>query len=484
MSPDRQVYLLDPQKLPPETIAVTFAKTSRSPQSFREIAAELTDEKSAEFHEKWVVGYGHASVAEHAVLHIAVENISRLAVECLESNRLASYTEKSTRYQKWDQNAFYIPEEIRGSLFVDDYLFTIQHLLESYQKSIPLVKDVIASENPRRSDESEAAWDRRIRSDYIDVCRYFLPAACLANVGVTINARALEHAITKMLSHPLAEVRATGLDIKYATQAVVPTLVKYAEPSVYLDATRRTLEQWIAGHKFLSNTFTNEDWCSCIWMDPDLETRLLAAALFPHASQQISYKQIFKFIYGIPVEDQCELAKAIFGSLGKYDIPLRELEHSAFTFEVILDQGAYFELKRHRMMTQSVQTLSTDLGYAIPSAISRAGMEDPFKQAMQMAIETHHRLSAISPHVAAYVLPNAFNRRVMLSMNLRSAEHLVSLRTAPNAHFAIRRIAQRLSEEIRHRAPLFGEYLRTDPTETWQQIENLFFTQTAFSKKG
>ena len=84
MSPDRQVYLLDPQKLPPETIAVTFAKTSRSPQSFREIAAELTDEKSAEFHEKWVVGYGHASVAEHAVLHIAVENISRLAVECLE----------------------------------------------------------------------------------------------------------------------------------------------------------------------------------------------------------------------------------------------------------------------------------------------------------------------------------------------------------------------------------------------------------------
>ena len=79
MSPERQVYLLDPQHLPPETIAVTFAKTSRSPQSFREIAAELTEEKSAEFHDRWVVGYGHSSVAEHAILHIAVENISRLA---------------------------------------------------------------------------------------------------------------------------------------------------------------------------------------------------------------------------------------------------------------------------------------------------------------------------------------------------------------------------------------------------------------------
>ena len=86
----QKIYLLSPKKLSPEVIAVTFAKTSRSPLSFQEIADELSDESSAEFHEKWVVGYGHASVAEHAVLHIAIENISRMAIECIESNRLAS----------------------------------------------------------------------------------------------------------------------------------------------------------------------------------------------------------------------------------------------------------------------------------------------------------------------------------------------------------------------------------------------------------
>src|SRR3970040_1336856 len=102
MSADCQVYLLDPKNLSPETIAVTFAKTSRSPQSFREIAAELNDEKSAEFHEKWVVGYGHASVAEHAVLHIAFENVSRLAIEAIESNRLPSHTGKSNPSKKED----------------------------------------------------------------------------------------------------------------------------------------------------------------------------------------------------------------------------------------------------------------------------------------------------------------------------------------------------------------------------------------------
>jgi len=122
MPASRQVYLLDPQQLDPETIAVTFAKTSRSPQSFQEIAQELTAEKSADFHEKWVVGYGHASVAEHAVLHIAIENISRLAVESLESNRLASYTEKSSRYQKWDPNSYVIPPELQHHPFLNQYI--------------------------------------------------------------------------------------------------------------------------------------------------------------------------------------------------------------------------------------------------------------------------------------------------------------------------------------------------------------------------
>ena len=81
---ERRIYLLSPRELSPETIAVAFAKTSRSPESFREIAAGLSDEKSAQFHEKWVVGYGHASVAEHAVLHMAFENVSRLAIESIE----------------------------------------------------------------------------------------------------------------------------------------------------------------------------------------------------------------------------------------------------------------------------------------------------------------------------------------------------------------------------------------------------------------
>lgn len=140
MSEKRRVYLLDNKKLSPETIAVTFAKTSRSPQSFDQIAQELSDEKSAQFHERWVVGYGHASVAEHAVLHIAIENVSRLAIECLESNRLASYTEKSSRYQTWDADCFFIPDEIKGTSLEGVYSSTVSALFQKYHNAIPLLQ--------------------------------------------------------------------------------------------------------------------------------------------------------------------------------------------------------------------------------------------------------------------------------------------------------------------------------------------------------
>jgi hypothetical protein len=49
----------------------------------------------------------------------------------------------------------------------------------------------------------------------------FRPAS-LANVGVTINARELEHAISKMLTNPLQEVRESGAQIRDAARESTP----------------------------------------------------------------------------------------------------------------------------------------------------------------------------------------------------------------------------------------------------------------------
>jgi thymidylate synthase ThyX len=471
-APERQIYLLDPKTLSPETIAVTFAKTSRSPESFREIAAGLTDEKSAQFHERWVVGYGHASVAEHAVLHVAIENVSRLAVESIESNRLASYTEKSTRYQKWAPDAFYVPEMLQGTDLLEPYTATCRRLLETYLQILPQVQAEVERELPCAEGESDAAWGRRIRTEYIDACRFLLPASSLANLGFTANARVLEHAIRKLLSDSLPEARQIGGEICQVSQAEVPTLVKYADYSAYLDETRQALEM-TAGAIPLQKS--PADWCRLVDYDQDAEARVLAAALYRFG--EMDFPNALQAIIQMTADERVKLASELLGRMGRFDIPLRELEYANFTFDLLVDQGGYFEIKRHRMMTQTPQRLTARLGYAVPRRVEAAGAGAPYRAAMDAAGEMYERLAAIDPHLGAYVVPNGYNRRVLLQMNLRSAFHFCRLRSASNAHFSVRRVAQRMASEINQVAPALAVFMGVNAEESWQGIQGQYFTQ-------
>jgi thymidylate synthase ThyX len=477
--PEREIYLLSPRSLSPETIAVAFAKTSRSPDSFRAIAAELSDEKSAQFHEKWVVGYGHASVAEHAVLHIAFENVSRLAIESIESNRLASYTEKSTRYQKWGQDDFTIPPELEDHPLCNEYMETIRFLFRTYADSLEPVRSQVLERFPRRENEKEEAWDRRVRSKYVDVCRFILPAASLANVGMTANARVFENVIRKMLSHELAEVRQIGAQVKAVALGETPTLVKYAEAVPYITNTVNSIlhsEHWPLAYMhtlFLAGR-ESSDWCTLIDYDNDGEDKILAATLYRFG--ETNYADALSYIKGLTEEAKAGLAESLLGYLGEHDNPLRELEYSTYTFDLVMDQGAYAEFKRHRMMSQTPQKLTTRLGYTIPRLISEAGFESQYEAAMEAAAKLYDKLYRDNPNVAQYVVPNGFKRRVLAQFNLREAYAFCQLRSAANAHFSIRRVAQRMYEKLARVHPLLTKYMKLHE-EPWQSVEEGYFTK-------
>lgn len=472
MSHNRKIYLLDPQQLPPETIAVTFAKTSRSPESFAQIASELSETKSAEFNEKWVVGYGHSSVAEHAVLHIAVENISRLAVENLESNRLASYTEKSTRYQTWDADAFHIPEELADSPLRAVFVDTCNKLLSTYRELLPIIQDFLQSTNPPVQGESATARERRLRTHAIDHCRFLLPAAVLANVGVTINARALEHAVGKLLTSPLLEVRTVGEEIKEAAVGSVPTLLKYANEIPYL----REVEERF-GEIPVSGLVDTQSWCNLVDYSSNGLDRVLTATLY--RQHQVDYPSARLTIEMMSDEQRSALTRVLFGSIGKHTIPARELENAAFTFDLLLDQGAYYEVKRHRMMTQVPQPLSVEQGYAVPRLFDSAGVLAQYQNAMDEVLAVYHKIARFNPQIAAYLVPNGFNRRVILTLNLRSAIHFIKLRSACNAHFSVRRAAQRMAEEITRVLPELEGLLGRNPEETSASVEAEYFLATS-----
>jgi len=474
--PERDIYLLSPRALSPETIAVAFAKTSRAPESFREIAAELSDEQSAKFHEKWVVGYGHASVAEHAVLHMAFENVSRIAIETIESSRLASYTEKSTRYQKWGQGDFTIPPELDGHPLRDEFIETVRFLFSTYADSLGPVKNLILEKNPRRENEKDEAYDRRIRSQYVDRCRFILPGAANANVGMTVNARVLEIVIRKMLSHPLTEVRQIGEKTKEVAKAEVPTLVKYADAVPYFIETTKelNLESGSLLRKSQERTPALQSWCALIDYDKEGENKVLAAALYRF--NEIPFADALTYIKSLKENERVELAGTLLKRLDKFDTPLRELEYCNYTFDLVMDQGAFAEFKRHRMMTQTPQRLSTRLGYTIPLLITEAGFGSKYEAAMESAIKMYEKLYAFNADVAQYIVPNGFNRRVLAQFNLREAFAFCQLRTAANAHFSIRRVAQKIYEEIARVHPLLTKYIKLYD-ETWQDVEANYFTR-------
>lgn len=466
---EREIYLLSPRALSPETIAVAFAKTSRSPESFREIAAQLSDETSAQFHEKWVVGYGHASVAEHAVLHLAFENVSRVAIESIEGNRLASYTEKSTRYQKWGSDDFTIPPELIAHPLRDEFIATVRLLFSTYAASLDPVKTLVVKQMQRRDGESDEAYDRRIRSQYVDRSRFLLPAAANANVGMTANARVIEMTIRKLLSHPLEEVRQIGAKMKEVSKAETPTLVKYADANEYVMSTTKELayrETKVEGQ--------TSEWCTLIDYDKDGEDKILAAALYRF--DEIPYANALLHVKSLTPDKKATLAETLLGKLGKYDVPLRELEYSTYTFDLVMDQGAYAEFKRHRMMTQTPQRLTTRLGYTTPLLVTEAGFGSQYEAAMAAAEQMYEKLHAFHPDVAQYIVPNGFNRRVLAQFNLREAFAFCQLRTAANAHFSIRRVAQKIYEDISKVHPLLSQYMKLRE-ETWQSVEENYFSK-------
>jgi len=453
-SKQRRIYLLDPRRYGAETIAVTFAKTSRSPLSFRAIAEELTDARAAEFHEKWVVGYGHASVAEHAVLHLAFENISRLAVECLQSNRLGSYTEKSTRYQEWDQDGYCCPAELENHPLLEVFQSTNRMLFSLYGSLIQPAMEHVAGLKPEMSE-------RNLRSEAIDSIRYLLPAAALANVGLTANARVLAHALRKMLSHPLEEVRTMGAEALQVALQEAPTLVRYVDAIPYWEQTRafqRRESEKLGNHERPALAAKRAPAVTLIQADSEAENTILAAILY--ASGDRRYSEVQEIVHRLPADEKLRLLMGWAEDRTRHDALLREAEMAVYTFELTMDQGAYYEFKRHRMMTQIPQPLTAHLGYEVPLLIEEMGAGSQYRTAMEQAGEAYVNLETWNPDVASYLVPNGFRRRVLIQINLRQLAHLCELRATDMAHFAIREVALGMVEAVREVHPHLARLVR------------------------
>ena len=89
-APDRET--IDPSALTPETLSAAYARISRDPAPIPELRARAMGDvaNARRSNQRIVFGFGHASVAEHAVFNLDILDVSRLAIEALEMTRLGS----------------------------------------------------------------------------------------------------------------------------------------------------------------------------------------------------------------------------------------------------------------------------------------------------------------------------------------------------------------------------------------------------------
>ena len=410
-----------------------------------------------------MLGYGHSSVAEHGCVHLAMEDVSIIASKLIEDARLASYTEKSTRYVAFNADkVFHPPAVMAHPRLADEYASTIRALLAAYTDWTDPVVAQIAARVPRREKQTERAYAAACRASAFDTLRYLLPAATGTNIGLTLNARSLEHLITKLLSQPLPEAQELGARLKTEAQHVIPTLLKYADPSPYraeTDAAMDALAPEIAPPAPNSGGARRERAVSLIATDPDADTMLVAAILYGHSSLPMA--ELLARARTMGRETQERVVDEYLNRRGKHDAPGRALERVACTMELTMDYGAYRDVQRHRMATQTTQPLSPALGFETPPDIGRFGYGEEYAALMARAAATYGSLVEAGLGLyAPYVLPLATHIRALFTWNLREVFHFVELRSARQGHPSYRRIAQEVYRVVAEAHPLIARYMR------------------------
>ncbi|MDM7917166.1 MAG: FAD-dependent thymidylate synthase, partial [Candidatus Eisenbacteria bacterium] len=222
--------LLEKDNWTPETLSAAYARISRDPRAVHELRAAAREEVEAarRSNETIIFGFGHASVAEHAVFNLDILGISRLAVEEVQRARLGSYTEKSQRYILLEEE-FVIPEEIVALGLEKEMREAIARqnafYRSAYETLLPWVlerhPDIAGSKKHRRTLEGLAKED----------ARYGLSLATTVQMGATWNARSLERLIARTAAHPLSELRDFSRKLHASIGEIAPSIVKHTAPA-------------------------------------------------------------------------------------------------------------------------------------------------------------------------------------------------------------------------------------------------------------
>lgn len=200
----------------PEVLAYAMAKYSRSALSMRESLSEISAQRAEQFLNTFYFQYGHRSIADLAHIAFAVERLSLLAAIVLVDEQRWDGQERSTRYQNFMKSGWYFPGFGQDSASAELYTTTVRGLFAAYDRTSAAVLDALRHRVPKPDGMKPETYERTLRARAFDYARYLLPLATNTSLGQIVNARTLETQVSRLLSHPMAEVRELGVKLRDA----------------------------------------------------------------------------------------------------------------------------------------------------------------------------------------------------------------------------------------------------------------------------
>ena len=472
----------------PEVLAYAMAKYSRSALSMRESLTEISAQRAEQFLNTFYFQYGHRSIADLAHIAFAVERLSLLAAIVLVDEQRWDGQERSTRYQNFLKSGWFFPDFAGHAEPTQLYAKTIENLFAAYQRATAAVLEALRRRVLCPAALKLDAYERTLKARAFDVARYLLPLATNTSLGQIVSARTLETQVSRLLSHPAAELRDLGLKLRDAatgpawnvnaqSAALVekiaganpelaaeaaslltrevrsaPTLVKYAQPNDYAIQTQAELTR--AAAEFLhAQPIADAPLVDLVERTETLEVELASTLIYSAAHHP--YRQIRNLVAQLPAARVSEIVELGLRHRGRHDEALRAFQAgAALRFDILMDIGGFRDMHRHRRCTQIIQPFTALHGYETPTCgdlgpevdiLVEAGVRADF----QSAIEAAHAASAqiaSSPapeaaQSALYLLPLATRIRSLFKMDFAEAQYIIELRSGPAGHFSYRRVA-------------------------------------------
>ena len=491
-----------------EVLAYAMAKYSRSALSMRESLTEISSQRAEQFLNTFYFEYGHRSIADLAHIAFAVERLSLLAAMVLVDEQRWDGQERSTRYQNFLKSGWYLPEFSGDAKSAGLYVETVHSLFETYQKTTAAVHEALRRRVARPESMKPEAYERTLKARAFDVARYLLPLATNTSLGQIVNARTLETQVSRLLSHPMAEIRELGVKLREAatgaawnvnTQAAsafvqkleitdhemageaaqlllrevktAPTLVKYAQPSEYLMKTKSELSH--AAREILGDVpIAPAPVVDLVERTESLEVELAATLIY--SAGRHSYRQTRDVVAALPESRINEIVELGLRHRGRHDEAYRAFHAgAALRFDLLMDIGGFRDMHRHRRCTQIIQSLTTAHGCEIPdngdmgpdvNLLAEAGVLAEFESALARAHAASNEIAAgnapEAEQSAHYLLPMATRIRSLFKMDFAEAQYISELRSAPAGHFSYRRIAWEMYVALQRQHPALAKHLR------------------------